>query len=298
MTSNHLKNCSSGCSNCGKNGHNSRDCEEPITSVGVVCFRLNKAIYKTFLQNLSSISYYDLNNLIFNNIHLFNKYNDMIQFMLVKRRHSLNYIEFIRGKYDPNDIDNIKHMFSLMSIEEVKMIKTIEFNQLWNNLWMKKSHKKKYMTEFNQSKNKFNIIKLYNMDDFISEYNETEWEIPKGRKNSNEKNIDCAVREFREETNINYDDYIVINCVDPIHDNFIGTNGKNYRHIFYTSLINPDIMINDYHNNEIETIKWCKWSELGELIRPYNGNKINILTQILLFIMNVCEQNNNINLGE
>ncbi len=57
-------------------------------------------------------------------------------------------------------------------------------------------------------------------------------------------------------------------------------------------------MTNDYHNNEIETIKWCKWSELHELIRPYNGNKINILTQILLFIMNVCEQNNNIDLGE
>lgn len=298
MTSKDWKISSSkNCSNCGKTGHNLKECDEAITSVGIVCFKLSKTIYETFIQNLSGMSYYDLNNLVMNNIHLFNKYNDMIQFMLVKRRHSLNYIEFIRGKYDPNDIDTIKHMFSLMSISEVEMIKTKDFNYLWNNLWMKNAHKKKYMAEFNQSKDKFNSIKL-DINDFSSEYDETEWEIPKGRKNSNEKNIDCAVREFREETNINYDDYIVINCVDPIHDNFIGTNGKNYRHIFYTSLVNPDIEINDYHNNEIETIKWCKWSELNDLIRSYNGNKINILTQILLFIMNVCEQNNNINLAE
>jgi 8-oxo-dGTP pyrophosphatase MutT (NUDIX family) len=298
MTSNDSKNSSSNCSNCGKIGHILKNCEEPVTSVGIVCFKLDKTIYKTFLQNLSGISYYDLSNMILNNIHLFNQYNDMIEFMLVKRRHSLNYIEFIRGKYDPYDTDKIENMFSLMSISEVELIKTKEFNYLWNNLWMKNAHKKKYMVEFNQSKDKFNIIKLNDMSRFTSEYNDTEWEIPKGRKNSNEKNIDCAVREFREETNIKYDDYIVINCVDPIHDNFTGTNGKPYRHIFYTSLVNPDIDTSDYHNNEIEMIKWCKWSELNGLIRPYNDNKINILTQILLFIMNVCEQNNNINLIE
>jgi 8-oxo-dGTP pyrophosphatase MutT (NUDIX family) len=293
---NYSKNYSSNCLNCGKIGHILKDCEEPVTSVGIVCFRLNKTIYKTFLQNLSGISYYDLSNLILNNIHLFNTYNDMIEFMLVKRRHSLNYIEFIRGKYDPCDIERIESMFSLMNIDEVEMIKNKEFNYLWNNLWMKNAHKKKYMVEFNQSKNKFNIFRSYDMSRFISEYKDTEWEIPKGRKNSNEKNIDCAVREFREETSITNDDYIVISSLDPIHDTFTGTNGKQYRHIFYTSLINNDNIEKeiDHHNNEIELVRWCKWSELNDIIRPYNNNKINIFTSVLIFIMNVCEHNNDI----
>jgi 8-oxo-dGTP pyrophosphatase MutT (NUDIX family) len=295
MTSNDSKNYSKNCSNCGKIGHILRDCEEPVTSVGIVCFKLNKTIYKTFLQNLSGISYYDLSHMILNNIHLFNTYNDMIEFMLVKRRHSLNYIEFIRGKYDPYDIERIENMFSLMSMNEVEMIKTKEFNYLWNNLWMKNAHKKKYMAELNESKEKFTIVKSYDMNNFISEYNDTEWEIPKGRKNSSEKNIDCAVREFREETSITYDDYIVISCLDPIHDNFTGTNGKQYRHIFYTSLFNDNIEGDINHrNNEIELVRWCKWSELNDIIRPYNNNKINIFTSVLIFIMNICESHNDI----
>ena len=42
------------------------------------------------------------------------------------------------------------------------------------------------------------------------EYNE--WEIPKGRRNINESNKECAMREFEEETNININDYIL--CIN------------------------------------------------------------------------------------
>lgn len=302
-TNNNLKNnLKTNCSNCGKPGHIVKKCDEPITSVGIVCFKLNKLIYEKFIQNLSNISYYNLSHMILNNIHMFNNYNNMIEFMLVKRRYSLNYIEFIRGKYDPYDMERIENIFSLMSTSEVEMIKTKEFNYLWNNLWTKNAHKKKYLAELNQSKEKFNIVKSYDMEKFKSEYNETEWEIPKGRKNTSEKNIECAIREFKEETNISHDDYIIINCVDPIHDNFIGTNGLHYRHIFYTSLFNDNNdnihqSINDNihqsinHNNEIELVQWCKWSELNDMIRPYNNNKINIFTNMLIFIINICENN-------
>lgn len=278
--------------NYKKTGNFVKNSDEPCISVGIICFKLNKTIYKTFLQNLSITSYYDLSNLILNNIHLFNHYNDMIEFMLVKRRHSLNYIEFIRGKYDPYDVEQVRNMFSLMSTHEVDMIKSQEFDHLWENLWMKNAHNKKYMAEFNQSKEHFNMLKQNSMDIFISEYKDTEWEIPKGRKKTNEKNIECAVREFKEETNIAQDDYVLMRCVDPIHDNFIGTNSKKYRHIFYTALITTDVNIMDCHNCEIEMVKWCKWSELNDIIRPYNNNKINILTNVLLFIMNTCENDN------
>jgi ADP-ribose pyrophosphatase YjhB (NUDIX family) len=264
---------------------------EPVTSVGIICIKLDSAIYDIFIKNISKISYYNLNNIMLHNIHLYDKYNDMIQFMLVKRRHSLNYIEFIRGKYDIYDTSKLNNMFSLMSREEVDDIKNKDFNTLWNNLWMKNAHKKKYLAELNLSRDKFNQLKNNGFfNNMISEYKMTEWEIPKGRKNSNEKNIECAIREFKEETNINEIDHIILNCLDPIHDNFTGTNGLNYRHIFYTSLLcNNDININ-INNNEIDMAKWCKWSELNDIIRPYNNNKINILTSIFLFIINVCEQ--------
>ncbi len=271
--------------------------EEPLTSVGIICIKLDKSIYKKFINNLSSVSYYNLNNIVMNNIHKFKEYNDLISFMLVNRRHSLNYIDFIRGKYNINNINEINTMCSYMSTDEISLIKTDDFNNLWKNLWLKNAYKKKYLEEMNLSKIKFNHLKKMGLlDNIKSEYLSTEWEIPKGRKNSNETNLQCAIREFNEETSLTLNDYNIISCLDPIHDLFIGTNNKEYKHIFYTSVLNIDKDDNEYinfKNNEIDKIKWCKWSDLTEIIRPYNSNKINILTNIFLFILNICESENN-----
>jgi 8-oxo-dGTP pyrophosphatase MutT (NUDIX family) len=122
-----------------------------------------------------------------------------------------------------------------------------------------------------------------------SPYDTPEWEIPKGRKDYNETNINCAIREFKEETSFEENDYNILDCINPIHDIFIGTNNKVYKHVFYIGLSNTDIK--PYVcNNEIDEIRWCNWEEAINLIRPYNENKINILTNIFLFIVNICEQ--------
>jgi 8-oxo-dGTP pyrophosphatase MutT (NUDIX family) len=282
------------CTNCGKQNHTYKNCSEPISSVGIVCIKLEKTILSTFIKNLHSVSYYNLNNIIMNNIHKFNQYNDSIRFLLVNRRNSLNYIDFIRGKYNVNDVAHINNMCSYMSSNEIDMIKNKDFNILWSELWLKNAFKKKYLEEMNSSKIKFTKLKTLGiLDNISSEYNSTEWEIPKGRKNLNETNLKCAIREFKEETSLSKDDYNIISCLDPIHDVFIGTNNKEYRHIFYTALSNNNNNI-IYKNNEVEEIRWCKWSELNDLIRPYNNNKINILTNIFLFILNICENNNSL----
>jgi 8-oxo-dGTP pyrophosphatase MutT (NUDIX family) len=283
--------------------HHDYQQNEPLTSVGIICIKLDKSIYNKFINNLKSVSYYNLNNIVMNNIHKFNKYNELISFMLVNRRHSLNYIDFIRGKYNINDINGINTMCSYMSSDEIKLIKSEDFNNLWKKLWLKNAYKKKYLEEMNLSKIKFSHLKTLGiLNNIKTEYSSTEWEIPKGRKNSNETNLQCAIREFNEETSLNLDDYNIISCLDPIHDLFIGTNNKEYKHIFYTSIFNntTQSVVNniniDFKNNEIEEIRWCKWSELNDIIRPYNSNKINILTNIFLFILNICESESGDNL--
>ncbi len=282
------------CKNCGKN-HNQKNCDEPLTSVGIIGIKLDKSIYNKFINNLQSVSYYNLNNIIMDNIHKFNEYNELISFILVNRRHSLNYIDFIRGKYNVNNKNEIIKMCSYMSLHEINLIKNENFNNLWKNLWLKNAHKKKYSDEMNLSKIKFtNLKNLGTLNNINTEYLSTEWEIPKGRKNQNETNLQCAIREFKEETSLSSDYYHIISCLDPIHDLFIGTNNKEYKHIFYTAILNNNFDINtDFKNNEIEEVRSCKWDELNNLIRPYNNNKINILTNIFLFILNICELNNN-----
>ena len=221
------------CSNCNKIGHIIKHCSEPITSIGIFCFKLNNYLEKKFNDNIKNINYYDFdnnNNLNISNILKFNKYNTMIQFLLVRRKHSLNYIDFIRGKYDTSDYYMILNMFNHMSKNEVNNIKTMTFDDLWNNLWNKTANNKLYNKERKEAYHKFtHITNEETLNKLINEcnpYDMTEWEIPKGRRDISEKNLDCAIREFNEETALSRVDYNILNCIDTIHDNFICTNNK------------------------------------------------------------------------
>lgn len=205
--------------------------------------------------------------------------------------------------YDDNNFDEIKRIFSLMSNDEINNINNNDFDYLWNTLWDKTAKKKIYQKEYNESKNKFTNIKLCGYIDKLvkigSEYDTPEWEFPKGRKNINESNYDCAIREFYEETGIDKDNYIILDNINTIHDDFIGTNNINYKHIFYTSIINKDIInnsnfdiLNIKSKNEIKKIKWYTWTEALRIFRPYYLNKINILNKIFLLFINLCEDYN------
>ena len=282
--------------NCNSNSMNSK-------SIGIICIKLNNSIKKIFNRKINTIKYYDIdnNNIFISNIMKFTKYNNMIKFMLVRRKYSLNYIDFIRGKYKI-DYNMLLKMFNYMSIDEIENIKNLSFNELWNGMWNKTSNYKIYKKEMIHSNKKFDELKdsdIYNkLITNSTPYTTSEWEIPKGRKNNNESNLMCAMREFNEETSINMNDYTILKCIDPIHDIFNGTNDKIYEHIFYTALANNiDDSINIINNNnEIEEVKWCTWNESLILLRPYNVNKLKILTNLFMFVVNICEINNPIDL--
>ena len=61
-----------------------------------------------------------------------------------------------------------------------------------------------------------------------SNYLYNEWEIPKGRRNLNETNRECAVREFQEETNILPDDYELYDNILPLEEEYKGSNNIIY----------------------------------------------------------------------
>ena len=67
---------------------------------------------------------------------------------MVKRRNSLNDIDFIRGKYDINNIEQISKLFRLMTKSEIEKIKSEEFDTLWVDLWQETSRNKIYQKEY------------------------------------------------------------------------------------------------------------------------------------------------------
>jgi ADP-ribose pyrophosphatase YjhB (NUDIX family) len=288
------------CLNCGKSGHQFKSCDEPVISYGVICFNLdstlnlsNKSIENYFYNKYIDIEEYNYSNL--NNLKLIPLFYDKIKILMIRRKSSMNYIEFLRGKYDPSDINNLKNIFSLMTKEENLKILNSSFEYLWNELWKDTAKSKIYQKEFNLSKLKFEELKENNFYNLLSENNlssfeEAEWGFPKGRRNSNEKNIMCATREFNEETSLGFDHLHILERLSCAEEEYIGTNGIKYKHIYYLASSDKELDLtinNDYQIYEIGDMAWFTIPEALEKIRPYNDKKISMIKQIYFFLINL-----------
>ena len=111
-----------------------------------------------------------------------------------------------------------------MTIQEKANLLTKEFDELWKNLWGD-YFGVQYRSEEKNAKEKFYQIKegvhlfddtFFNLEKLIQQsttnWTEPEWGFPKGRRNYQESDISCALREFSEETGIQKNN-ILIGCI-------------------------------------------------------------------------------------
>ena len=159
---------------------------------------------------------------------------------------------------------------------------------MWGNV-----SNNQYLNEETMSSKKFDLLKsgivvndeMIHLETFIdksdTKWDETEWEFPKGRRNSREKDLECALREFEEETGIDCENICVIQNVLPFEETFIGTNHKSYKHKYFLAYMNE---INDddlnYQKTEVSKIEWKTFQKCLENIRPYNLEKKQLISNI------------------
>ena len=152
------------CTNCESSCHDYKDCPEPITSWGIILVNLEdikeipikhqKINIKSHIYNIAPESSADL--------HLLSLITSKIKFLLIQRKHSLGYVDFIRGKYKLDNIDGINFLFQHMIQSEIDKIKTMDFNELWIDLWNNDQQKMGYIKkEYSIAKEKF--LKLFRM---------------------------------------------------------------------------------------------------------------------------------------
>ena len=159
-----------------------------------------------------------------------------------------------------------------------------------------------YRVEEKTSKNKFNSLQIgiklnnleYNLKSLIEEdsvtcWNETEWGFPKGRRNYLEKDLQCALREFEEETGYKKSELNIILNIHPYEEIFTGSNYKSYKHRYYIAQMNSNIQDADENiigNYEVSKIGWYTYEESCNLIRPYNLEKLSILEKVNKVLIN------------
>ena len=113
-------------------------------------------------------------------------------------------------------------------------------------------------------------------------WEETEWGFPKGRRNYQENDYNCAVREFQEETGIDSSNIVILQNVSPYEETFTGSNYKSYKHKYLLSFIQntSNINMNNFEKSEVSCMEWMSYDKCIKIIRHYNLEKLDIMKKI------------------
>lgn len=273
------------CVNCGERGHVVKDCIGPITSFGIIAFKI---------INSAKEEKYDTNEQLINILKeccesepsIYPK----IKFLMIQRKDTMGYIDLVRGKYPDNNSkesnDLIHTYINEMTADEKNNLLTMSFTEIWSKLWV--NHDSKYFkNEYTSSKLKYEKLNIKHLiEQSTTTYKFQEFSFPKGRRNMKEHNIACAEREFCEETGYTKAHYEFIRNYPVICEEFVGTNGIQYRHIYYLVKMRsfipiPKVDLKNYaQSGEVKTLGWFSFNECMNLIRPYDDAKKKVITQV------------------
>jgi 8-oxo-dGTP pyrophosphatase MutT (NUDIX family) len=235
------------CNNCGGKGHLFRTCKDPVLSCGIIlldhpCLPVN---------------------------------GQTARILMIRRKDSMSFAEFMRGKYDPANVDYIGTLLQNMTLKEQALIASEPFEVVWKTLWGDDRNS----SDFLMSKEKYNQLDRVNLVlANRSVYVEPEWGFPKGRRMRGETDLMCALREFNEETNIPRDAFVVLKNIN-FEETFMGLNGVRYRHVYFVGLLKDPSTINltqkftPMQRREISGIGWKTFEEIDSLIRPHHTQR-------------------------
>ena len=248
------------CNNCTKQGHLFNQCKMPITSIGIVAFK---------------------------------KESNVLKYLMICRKDSLGYIEFLRGKYPLYNKEYIQTLIDEMTVHEKEKLISNSFEKLWKSLWgdfigiqyrSEEKHAKEKFTQIQRgiqiySEGTYDLVSL--VKESLTQWHTPEWGFPKGRRNYQETDITCAYREFNEETGYMKEDLDMITNIQPFEEIFIGSNYKSYKHKYYLAeLVSENTSTSNFQRSEVSDMKWLTLDECLSIIRPYNLEKIQVIKDI------------------
>jgi 8-oxo-dGTP pyrophosphatase MutT (NUDIX family) len=113
-------------------------------------------------------------------------------------------------------------------------------------------------------------------------WDEPEWGFPKGRRNFQEKDYECAIREFQEETGFDTRKLRIVENLMPYEELFTGSNYKSYKHKYFVSFMqfNDTLSMGNFEPSEVSKMEWKSYDDCVQCMRPYNLEKKKLITNI------------------
>jgi len=286
------------CTNCGQLGHAYRACLSPVTSYGMILFRVkanwNQA--QVLLQNPNSINGLD-------------NYQPAIEYLLIQRRDSIGFVDLMRGKYKLQDVEYIRKQLLGTTQAERKRLLTVPFEELWSELWGISTDQQgqSYRSEKEFSRMKMDTLRAGYVHEATGEtvslatmiestpcmWSVPEWGFPKGRRDFRETDFQCALREVKEETGLLENEICPIRNLHPIQESFFGSNNIHYCHKYFIAYVSSqeDVlmdMTNEHMSREVGNIGWFSLENALSIIRPENVEKREILLKASSLLRNYC----------
>jgi len=241
------------CVNCGKLGHTFRGCRAPVMSFGICAIKF-----------VDSIPHY----------------------LLIRRRDSLSYVEFLRGKFNLNNQNYIQCLMNGMTLDERNRLTTKTFDTLWYELW-NGQNTRQYRSECAAAKATFDTLRVTGdsagkklatyVEGTTTRWTEPEWGFPKGRRSLHESELNCALREFHEETGLP-SNLVTMTDEEPLVEQYLGTNGIMYKQTYFLGICATDLAATVQADNrimqrEVGGIGWFTYEDAYGHIRETNREK-------------------------
>lgn len=208
-------------------------------------------------------------------------------FLMCQRRHTIEFVDLILSKIPK---ERLLGACARLTDQERQRLCEWSFDALWDDFLPQKNcrlyfdDKEEMRVRFERNKKEM----LSAISETTSVIFEPQWGFPKGKKNTKESSIVCAVREFVEETGMERNRIQIVDDSNPFIERFIGTNGKIYGSQYFLAYSEEELKIHkkDFDgvstiSEEIADLKWATYEEAKKVLSP---ERVEILQNAILCI--------------
>ena len=203
-------------------------------------------------------------------------HND-IEYLLIKRKESCSFVDLKNGNFK---ITNKKYILRLLKNCRIDELEDLLTNKDYD-------HFKVGQLRRNQPWFETNVHNFIQMKRDNKMQLSLGWGFPKGRREMDESDTQCAIREFCEETGYDFhkDRFVMTSSISGEHhlkvtEKFRGINGLRYEYRFFVAecknifLKNPTISYDHPEQYlEVSDVQWMNWKELMSKLERYSSRK-------------------------
>jgi 8-oxo-dGTP pyrophosphatase MutT (NUDIX family) len=195
------------------------------------------------------------------------------KYLMICRKNTLGYVDIVRGRYSVYNQAYLKNLVDELTVHEKETLLQKPAADICSE---------------DYARDKLDLIKkgVIVNNEFVclrklvvespTQWDFPEWGFPKGRRNSYESDLNCALREYEEETGFAKHDLKLIQNLLPYEEVFIGSNLKSYKHKYYVGFGDTPAK-KHFQESEVSDMRWFTYAEALDVIRPYNNERKHVL---------------------